>query len=475
MTRPAPGGGGGARDGARTPDAALDDPVGDAGPEALRAALIEAADARAGWAVDLLCDLVRAPSVLGEEAGAQSLMAGTFGALGLDVDRFEVDEDALRSEPGYSPSILPYAGRENVVGVHRPAAHTGRSLILNGHIDVVPAGPAELWRTPPFEPTVRDGRLYGRGAGDMKAGIVAYTAAFAALGDLGLSPAAPVYLQSVIEEECTGNGALACLHRGYTADAVIIPEPFDHSLLVAQLGVLWLRLTVTGTPAHALDTAAGCNAIDAAMRLVAHLRDLEARWNTDAHKHPAFADHPHPVNFNLGGIQGGEWASSVPTRCTLDLRIGFYPGMRIHEVKEAVAREIARARREDPLVGKAEIAIDYRGFQAEGCVLERDHAMMDLLADCHRQVRGDTPRDLAATCTTDARFFRLYGDMPVTCYGPQASDIHGIDESVSLDSLRDVTRVLALFIASWCGVERRAAPADGPHSDNPLPENGVST
>lgn len=454
MTRSAPGGGVGAVDAALPPSALINDALHGTEGRSLRSALIEAVDARSGWAVELLSALVREPSELGGEAGAQALMAGTFQALGLDVDRFEIDEDALRHLPGYSPSIMSYDGRENIVGVHRPASPKGRSLILNGHIDVVPTGPAELWTTPPFEPVVRDGRLYGRGAGDMKAGIVAYTTAFAALRDLGLVPAAPVYLQSVIEEECTGNGALACLHRGYTADAAIIPEPFNHTLMTAQLGVLWLRLTVTGTPSHALNTAAGCNAIDAAGRLVEHLRALEELWNTDAHKHDAFAAHPHPVNFNLGGIEGGEWASSVPSRCTVDLRIGFYPGMTVEQVKADVERAIARARRDDPLIRQAEVEINYEGFQAEGCIIDRGHPMMNLLADCHHRVRGDMPRDLAVTCTTDARFFNLYGDTPATCYGPEATHIHGIDESVSLESLRDVTRVLALFMASWCGVER---------------------
>ena len=106
----------------------------------------------------------------------------------------------------------------------------GRSLILNGHIDVVPTGPLDLWTNPPFAPRVENGWLYGRGSGDMKAGLIAGLAAFDALDRLGYRPAADVYLQSVVEEECTGNGALACLQRGYRADAAIIPEPAENGL-----------------------------------------------------------------------------------------------------------------------------------------------------------------------------------------------------------------------------------------------------
>jgi len=421
----------------------------------LRAAILDAADAAQGRCVALLSDLVRQPSLLGDEAGAQALMADRFGALGLAVDRFTVDEAALSALPGFSPPVLPgaYAGRENVVGVHKPRTVKGRSLILNGHIDVVPTGPAELWTTPPFEPRIADGRLYGRGAGDMKAGIAAYTAAFEALATLGYRPAAPVYLQSVIEEECTGNGALACLHRGYRADAAVIPEPFNHTLSVAQVGVMWVQLAVTGTPAHVLDTSAGSNAIEAAWILAARLKALEIRWNEPGRRHHAFCNHSHPINVNLGRIQGGEWASSVPTRCTIDLRLGFFPGEDPRAVRDEVADALARALHDDPALAGVSAELVWTGFQAEGCTIDPAHPLMTMLADSHRAVRGDEPRHVALTCTTDARFFALYGDTPATCYGPEATRIHGIDESVSLDSVRDVTRVLALFIAGWCGLE----------------------
>ena len=204
------------------------------GATADRDAILAAVAALRGDGERLLADLVRLPSLLGAEAPAQDLMARTFADLGLEVDRFAIDEAALRLQPGWSPSLTSYEGRENVVGVHKPHTAAGRSLILNGHIDVVPTGPEELWSAPPFEPVVRDGRLYGRGAGDMKAGIAAFVMAFKALKSLGLQPAAPVFLQSVVEEECTGNGALACVARGYRADAAVIPEPFNHTLQVPR-------------------------------------------------------------------------------------------------------------------------------------------------------------------------------------------------------------------------------------------------
>ncbi|WP_431855960.1 M20 family metallopeptidase [Azospirillum sp.] len=423
------------------------------GATADRDAILGAVAALRGDGERLLADLVRLPSLLGAEAPAQELMARTFADLGLEVDRFAIDEAALRLQPGWSPSLISYDGRENVVGVHRPRQTTGRSLILNGHIDVVPTGPEELWSAPPFEPVVRDGRMYGRGAGDMKAGIAAFVTAFKALKSLGLQPAAPVYLQSVVEEECTGNGALACVARGYRADAAVIPEPFNHTLQVAQVGVVRCEVEVTGRPAHVLDTGAGLNAIEAAYRILGHLKRLESAWNHPEGRHPAYAGHAHPYNLNVGRIDGGEWASSVPTRCRMELRFGFPPGRAAADVSAEIENAVAAACRTDSGLSGIGAVVRFRGFQAEGCVIDPGHPLIAALDSAHKAVCGASAERLAATCTTDVRNFMLYGATPATCYGPEAERIHGIDESVSLDSVARVTAVLALFMADWCGLE----------------------
>lgn len=164
-----------------------------------------------------------------------------------------------------------------MVGIHRPGGpYKGNSLIFNGHIDVVPTGAEVLWTDSPFSGKVDGDRLYGRGASDMKAGIVAYTMAFQALKSLGLEPASPVYFQSVIEEECTGNGALACLVEGYRADAAVIPEPIaENGVMTCQMGVLWLAIEVLGKPVHASVAQTGVGAIDFTMYLFGELKKLE--------------------------------------------------------------------------------------------------------------------------------------------------------------------------------------------------------
>jgi len=408
-------------------------------------------------AVALLQELVAHPSLLGRETSAQGLMKRQFGRLGLRVHEFAIDEDKLRSHPGYSPAIVSYDGRPNVVGIHQPrGAVRGQSLILNGHIDVVPVGAERLWSRPPFEPHVDGDRLYGRGAADMKAGIVAYTMAFQALQRLGFEPAAKVILQSVIEEECTGNGALACLVEGYTADAAIIPEPGE-GLMSAQMGVMWLTIDVYGMPVHAAYAHTGVGAIDFGNHLVARLRELEAAWNRPEARHSMYCQHDHPINFNLGRLAGGEWTSSVPTHCRVDMRLGFYPGRSCAEVRAEIEALLQRAYDAHPQHSSVRYEITYQGFQAEGCVVDLQSSAMQQLMQCHRDIAGQEPPIRATTATTDVRFFHLYGKIPATCYGPLGEHIHGIDEWVSIDSLQQVSAVLALFIARWCGLNRLPA------------------
>jgi acetylornithine deacetylase len=417
--------------------------------------ILAAVEAHRADAVSLLQALVAEPSLLGDEASAQALMARQFGDMGLEVREFAIDEDKLRDHPGYSPSIVSYEGRRNVVGLHRPAGPVrGRSLILNGHIDVVPVGAERLWSRPPFEPWIAGDKLHGRGAADMKAGIVAYTMAMRSLHRMGYEPAAPVTLQSVIEEECTGNGALACLVEGYTADAAIIPEP-GGDMMSAQLGVMWMTIDVYGVPVHAAVAQTGIGAIDFAHYLVGKLRELEAEWNRPEHRHSMYCQHDHPINFNLGKLSGGEWSSSVSTHCRVDMRLGFYPGIKPAEVRARAEALLRDAHAAHPAAPSVKVEVSYQGFQAEGLVVDLQQPSMQQLMQAHRDITGTTVGTRASTATTDVRFFHLYGNIPATCYGPRGANIHGVDEWVSLSSLQQVTAVLALFIARWCGLNPR--------------------
>ncbi|MGG5808188.1 ArgE/DapE family deacylase [Falsiroseomonas sp. CW058] len=420
-----------------------------------RRAILDACDALRDDGVRMLEGLVRCRSTLGKEQSALEEMARIYEGLGLSPRRVPTDPAALAGHPGFSPPLIPYEGRDNVVAVHRPARGGGRSLVLQGHVDVVPEGAEDEWTTPPFEPAIRNGRMYGRGAGDMKAGIVSYVTAFRALRAAGLQPAGEVQMQSVIEEECSGNGALACMVAMPKADAVIIPEPGPGlpALYTAEVGVVWAFVTVTGRPAHVRDKQAGVNAVEAAMAVWARFQDYEREMNRAEHVHASFRGVNHPVNVNLGTFEGGEWNSSVATRARLGLRVGVMMGNTADRVRADIDR-IVDAARGDPAMKGAKVKVEYKGFHADPCVFDITAPIVKLSQRNFAEVAGHDLRMYPATGLTDGRFFQLYQGTPVACFGPDAQEIHGIDESVGLDSMHDITRAIALTMAEWCGVER---------------------
>lgn len=414
--------------------------------------------------IDTLSAFVAAPSPSGAEQPAADFLEARLQAMGLDCERIVLDSAQIRNSPLFSCPCDPDGGRHNLLARHLPkswgAGPRGRSVLFNGHLDVVPTGPESLWRQPPFQPYVKDDWLYGRGAGDMKGGLVCALMAFEALRRLGLQPAGVVGFNAVLDEENTGNGTLASVHalqstmaraRLSDFDAVIIPEPFGETLMAAQVGVSWLTVTLTGRPAHVAYMGQGLNPIEAAQALMADLKLLEAEWNAPENRHPAFREVAHPINFNLGRIEGGEWNSSVPCTCTLGLRCSYYPGTEPDEAVALISQRLrAKARELNPAL---QVEISTQGHRSPGCLYDLDAPAMQALARAHQQVNGQEAARLACTATTDGRHFSLMTDIPVTNYGPLARDIHGIDEAVSLASMRRVTLTLAHYLVDWCGVE----------------------
>ena len=399
---------------------------------------------------DLLVRLVEAPTLLGDEAPGQAVMREAFAGLGLEPVDVPLDPDALSGHPGASPFSWDVEGKASVVAAWEPAEPAdGRSLVLNGHIDVVSPEPAAMWSSPPFGAR-RDGDwLYGRGAGDMKAGLAAIVGAVGGLRALGLSPHALVELQSVVEEECSGNGALSCVLAGHSADAAIVTEPTSGAIQYSQVGVLWFSVRVAGRPAHAGDAPQGQNAIEASFPVIRALRELEDELNVDP---PAPYDvYPHPINLNVGMIRGGDWPSTVAGESVTHLRLALYPDGDVDELKRRVEETVAAAA-QDPALEGFGVEVRYDGFACRGYTVATDAPLVAALADAAEAATGDRPALFGSTATTDARAFALYGDCPALCLGPHAEGVHGVDERVFLPSMVQTAQVLGLFIADWCGL-----------------------
>jgi acetylornithine deacetylase len=411
--------------------------------------------------VDLLRELVAAPTLLGHEADGQEVMRRAFLELGLEPFDIALDRAALERHPAGAPFSWDVDGKANVVADWHGSGD-GRSLILNGHIDVVSPEPAVLWTGDPFTARVDGEWMYGRGAGDMKSGLAAMVGAVRGLQRLGLQPRGRVQLQSVVEEECTGNGALACVLAGQTADAAILTEPTQGAIWNAQVGVLWFQVRVLGAPAHAGDAGEGANAIEASYAVIEALRALEAELN--AAPPPLFAAYPHPINLNVGMIRGGDWPSTVAGECVTHFRLALYPGEPVGGLKGRVDQAVAAVAADSSF----EFDVVYEGFQCEGYELEPDAPLVTGLQGAVARATGQPPPLFASTATTDARTFQLYGDTPAVCFGPLAESEHGVDERVHLPSMTRTAQAIALFIADWCGVDGARAR----HEDRPADSEG---
>ena len=407
-------------------------------------ALDRAVDDLAGDAFAFLERLVAAPSTVGAEMPAQRVVRDELDRLGFQTSVLPIGED-IAADPVAGVPQQPYAGRGDVVA--HLAAGTGPSLLLNGHIDVVPAE-APLWSAPPFQPVRRDGWLVGRGAGDMKGGF-----ALAALAVGALHAAVPGWLRgrlsfaSVIEEECTGNGTLAAARAGVLADAAVLLEPTDLGLLLGGVGILWTEITVRGLPAHAESAHRAVNPADAAFRVIGGLRALEKEMARQLEGPFARVDGACAVN--VGTFHAGDWPSSVPGQAVLGVRVGFPPGWTPDEALKRVTDAVAAAAAADPWLAEHPPQVRATGFRAEGYLLDSGHPLVAAVASAHEAAHGAPPREFVLGSTTDARIYLNQYGVPALAYGPRARNIHATDEAVELDSIVAGARTLARFLAGY--------------------------
>jgi len=351
----------------------------------LTAALRDAIDANWAAQVAWLQQLVRFPSRRGQEGPCQDWIAREFAARGWRVDRYTLADVDMAHLPGFSPVLdTDYAHHVQVVASlpAPPTASGGRSLILQGHVDVVPEGPRDMWTHAPFDPVIDGEWMNGRGAGDMKQGVSAMVFALDALRRAGCAPAADMYVQTVTEEECTGNGALSTLARGYRADACLIPEPTNGGIWRAEVGVIWFRLRVRGRPVHVAAAQTGSNAILSTYALLTALARHTAELNRRAGD--SFGGVADPVKFNAGVIRGGDWGSSTPAWCEVDCRIGLLPGTTLEEARNGVVETVMAAAQGHAFLRANPPDVIWNGFQADPYVLVPGSAAESALADWGR-------------------------------------------------------------------------------------------
>jgi acetylornithine deacetylase len=408
-------------------------------------AVDQAIEAGASAAFGFLEKLVAAPSVVGHEARAQEIVAAELARLGFGVSQVPIPPETAAQSPG-GVAQLSYAGRYDVLGRINPGA--GPSLLLNGHVDVVPAE-AALWSTDPFTPVVSGGWMTGRGAGDMKGGF-----AMALLAVSALRAAMPGALTgelsflSVIEEECTGNGTLAACQAGVLADSVVLVEPTDLDVLLGGVGVLWAEIVIDGVPAHAEAADRAVNPVRYLPAILEALAGLEEEMHAGAGD-PAFSDVARPYNVNVGTVRAGDWSSCVPGQARLGVRVGYPRDRTPEETLDRVRDVVLAAAARDPWLAEHPPQVREAGYRAEGYLLSSDHPLATAMSDAHGWAHGVSPRRHVVGSTTDARYYVNQFGRPALAYGPRVRNIHGANEAVELASIVGGARTLARFIARY--------------------------
>jgi acetylornithine deacetylase len=400
--------------------------------------------------VDVLRSLVRCPSVTGEEDAAQELVARRLRDLGAEVDVWSVDAEALRPLPGFPGARIP-TSRRNVVGTLRGAA-SGPTLILNGHIDTVTPGAEERWSHPPFGGEVADGKLYGRGACDMKGGLAAALGALTALRRARLRLRGTVTLQSVIGEEDGGLGAFGALQRGHRGDAVIVCEPTRLAVIPAQAGVAVFRITVQGRAAHGCVRDEGVSAFERFLPVHAALQVLEERRNHTL-RHPLYAGMALPWPLSIGLVRAGTWPAIVPEALTAEGRIGAAVGEPIAEVRRQLEEAVAGAAAADTWLAAHPPRVEWIGGVWESAETPADHPLVRLLG---RGVEAATGRPAAlrgAPYGSDLRLFTNDFKIPGVLFGPgDIRQAHFTDEHVPIAEVEAAALALAVTVAEFCGV-----------------------
>ena len=417
-------------------------------------ALDEAVRVRSEHALELLERLVAEPSELGAEAGAIAIVRDELDAIGFDTAVLPIPV-AIADDPAAGVPVIPYDGVRGPLVARLPAARprpAARSLLFNGHLDVVPPGSTREWTTDPYRARRDDGWMVGRGAADMKGGVImALLSARAFLDVLGPQMGAELAFVAAIEEECTGNGTLASVRAGVLADAVVLTESTDLDLLTAGLGVLWMTVDIRTAGGHAETAGSVPSALDLAAGLLPALR--------------ALAPDPQGATryrVNIGRLASGDWTSSVPADARIDVRVGFPADWAPAEAERWVRERIEAAVEALPGLRADQVSIAASGMRAAGYALPADSELIAALRDAHLDAHGEIPGITATEATTDARFYVNEADVPALCFGPRARAMHAADESVELDSIVQGARTLVRFMAGWLAPD--PLPAAAPSS-----------
>jgi acetylornithine deacetylase len=404
--------------------------------------------------VALLARLVATPSVSGTDAEheIQSVLAVELAAEGLEVDHWRLPLDELLAEPDFPGVEVERSEAWGLVGrLAGDGSGDASTLMLNGHVDVVPPGNPAAWSSDdPFSGRVVGDDLYGRGACDMKGGLVAALFAVRAVRRAGVPLRGDLLVACVPGEEDGGLGTYAMLRRGWRADACVVPEPTSLDLVPANAGALTFRLRVPGLATHASRRTSGVSAIEKFLPVWAALGRLEERRNRDVDA--LMRRWPIAYPLSVGRISAGDWASSVPDLLVAEGRLGVALDEPVEAARADLEQAVAEACEQDAWLREHPVTVEWWGGQYASGRLPASSDLPARVSRAHLGAGGGVQQSWAGPYGSDLRLLNGMGGIPTVHYGPGDSVLaHAPDERVPLTEVTLTTRALALLALDVCG------------------------
>ena len=392
-----------------------------------------------------------------DDKECQQYVAQQLKPLGFEVDLWEPNTEKLSHYP-FSFKEQSFKKRP-ILAAKLKGTGGGRSMILNAHIDVVPTGAPTCWNRNPWSGDVHDGKVYGRGSCDMKSGAAAIIATAEILNELGIQLKGDLTIETVLDEEINGMGTVACLERGYKADAAIIPEPSNLDLWIATRGLLWAKATIDGKSGHAelnhphWREGGAVNAIEKASDVLECFRRLESEWTKRSDKKHELLSTPRIVPTI---IRSGDFWATIPNRCEIEMDIQYLPGNRDSkgyggDVKREIEDALGGSCEADSWLTKHPAKLEWL-MDLPPMEVEREHPLVKQLLSAVEAASLRT-RISALDSWDDGAHLMNLANIPSVSIGPGPTDqAHVVDEFVEIETITKTMKILSAAVTEWCGV-----------------------
>ena len=385
----------------------------------------------------------------GNEKPGQEYIRAELKELGLDTEEFSPDElPGFKTNPAFIQG-QDYTGRRNVRGLWKGSGG-GRSVILNGHMDVVTEEPMPWTKCKPFESVVEGDRIYGRGTADMKGGLACALTAVRMLKDQGFIPRGDICIESVVDEEYASSaGSISARLMGRNADFAVILEPTGLNICPACLGSVVLKAYMQGIAGMPYTGETVVNPVYMLGEFISIIREYEKKRFSETAVPPLWKDTPQAAQLVITKAKSGDCRPngqlSTPIDAWIELVIQTYPGEDMEQVF-AEFKKYINARFSQPEKLSVELEYHY-------CLSSDQHSDTrgTQLLQKHAAAYTGNARICGAMFACDLFAFTRYGNMPAAIFGPSGEKLHGPDEWVSITSMEKATLTIRDFLIEWCG------------------------